>query len=274
MARRIEKLSDRVPKLKAMETRNFPVVKSNYLIQKTRYDLSLQEQKLVLHLIQMIEPNDEEFKKYRFSVQEYCDVCGIDRNNGGNYIKIKKSLKSLRDKSFWMELEDESEVLMSWVSKVRVYPSKGVIDVELDSDLKPYLLQLKAFFTKYNYLYVMTMRSQYSIRLYELLKSYENIGASGIAFEVDELRKTLAIPDDTLARWVDFKRFVIEQAVKEINHLTDITVRYNPIKKGRSVFEVQFNIFPKSEKAKILAQNMIERRLNPEKAKEYDETPY
>ena len=55
MARRIEKLSDRVPKLKAMETRNFPVVKSNYLIQKTRYDLSLQEQKLVLHLIQMID---------------------------------------------------------------------------------------------------------------------------------------------------------------------------------------------------------------------------
>lgn len=272
MARRIEKLSDRVPELKVMETRNFPVVKSNHLIQKTRYDLSLQEQKLVLHLIQMIEPNDEEFKKYRFSIQEYCDVCGIDRNNGGNYIKIKKSLKALRDKSFWMELEDESETLMSWVSKVRVYPSKGVIDVELDNDLKPYLLQLKAFFTKYNYLYVMTMKSQYSIRIYELLKSYENI--AGIIYGVGELRKLLGIPNETLSRWVDFKRRVIEQAIKEINELTDITVRYTPVKKGRSVDEIQFNIFPKSEKDKILAQNLIERRLDPEKAKEYDETPY
>lgn len=272
MARRLDKLSDRVPELKAMETRNYPVVKSNYLIQKTRYELSLQEQKLVLHLIQLIEPHDEEFKKYRFFVQEYCDICGIDRKNGGNYIKIKKSLKSLRDKSFWMELEDGSEVLMSWLSKVRMYPSKGVIDVELDSDLKPYLLQLKSFFTKYNYFYVMTMKSQYSIRLYELLKSYENI--YGIIYEVDELRKLMSLPDNTLARWVDFKRFVIEQAVKEINELTDIIISYKAIKKGRSVDEVQFNIFPKSEKDKILAQNMIERRLDPKKAKDYDNIPY
>jgi plasmid replication initiation protein len=272
MARRLEKLSDRVPGLKAMETRNFPIVKSNHLIQKTRYDLSLQEQKLVLHLIQLIEPNDEEFKKYRFSIQEYCDVCGIDRKNGGNYIKIKKSLKALRDKSFWIALEDGSEVLMSWLSKVRVYPSKGIIDVELDSDLKPYLLQLKAFFTKYNYLYIMTMKSQYSIRLYELLKSYENI--SGIIYEIEELRRLLCIPDNTLPRWVDFKRFVIEQAIKEINELTDISVRYSSIKKGRSVFEVKFNIYPKSETEKILTQNIIERRLNPEKAKEYNELPY
>lgn len=272
--RRVERLSDRVPEIKAMETRSFPVVKSNYLIQKTRYDLSLQEQKLVLHLIQMIEPNDEEFKKYRFSVQEYCDVCGIDRASGGNYQKIKKSLKSLRDKSFWMELEDGSETLMSWVSKVRVYPSKGVIDVELDGDLKPYLLQLKAFFTKYNYLYIMTMKSQYSIRLYELLKSYENIGSTGIIFELAELRKLLAISDDTMPRWFDFRRFVIEQAVKEINDLTDIKTKYTPIKKGRSVEEVQFNIFPKSEIEKIKAQNMIENRLDPEKAKEEDEMPY
>lgn len=270
--RSINRLSDRVPELKAMETRNFPVVKSNYLIQKTRYDLSLQEQKLVLHLIQMIEPNDEEFKKYRFSVQEYCDVCGIDRNNGGNYIKIKKSLKSLRDKSFWMELEDESEVLMSWVSKVRVYPSKGVIDVELDDDLKPYLLQLKSFFTKYNYLYVMTMKSQYSIRMYELLKSFENMAK--ISYGVNELRKLLGLPDDTMPRWVDFKRFVIEQAIKEINELTDISVTYKPIKKGRSVEEIHFNISPKSEIEKIKAQNMIERRLDPVKAKEDDEMPY
>jgi plasmid replication initiation protein len=91
---------------------------------------------------------------------------------------------------------------------------------------------------------------------------------------LDELRRVLSIPDGVLTKWFDVKRKVLDQAVKEINELTDITVKYTPIKKGRSVEEIQFNIFPKNEIEKIKAQNMIERRLDPEKAKEDDEMPY
>lgn len=272
MARKIEKLAERVPRLKEMETRNYPVVKSNYLIQKTRYDLGLAEQKLILHLIQLIEPSDDDFKTYYFSIRDYCKVCGIDFDNGKNYMNIKHALKALRDKSFWMEQEDGSETLMSWINKVRVNQRSGVIEIRLDEDLKPYLLQLKTFFTKYNYLYVMTMKSQYSIRLYELLKSYENIG--GIIYEVTELRKLLNLADDVLPRWFDFKRFVIEQAIKEINQLTDIAVKCDTIKKGRSVFEVVFHVKTKSEVDKVKSQRLIERTLDKQKKTDYDDTPY
>lgn len=271
MVRKIEKLADRIPDLKAMETRNYPVVKSNVLIQKTRYDLSLAEQKLILHLIQMIEPKDDEFKTYEFSIQDYCKVCEIDYNNGKNYMNIKRSLKALSDKSFWVE-QDERDILMRWIDKVQIDRRNGVIEVKLDKDLKPYLLQLKSFFTKYNYLYVMTMKSQYSIRLYELLKSYENV--QDIAYEVKELRKLLNLTDDVLPRWVDFKRFVIEQAIKEINQFTDITVKYVPVKKGRKVFEVEFYIRSKSETAKIMSQRLIERTLDKKKKAEDDLIPY
>lgn len=272
MARQIEKLADRVPELKEMETRNYPVVKSNALIQKTRYDLSLSEQKLILHLIQLIEPKDDDFKTYHFSIQDYCKVCGIDYNNGKNYMNIKRSLKALRDKSFWMENEDGSETLMSWINKVRTDKRSGVIEVRLDEDLKPYLLQLKQFFTKYNYLYVMTMKSQYSIRLYEILKSYENI--QGIIYEVTELRKLLNLADDILTEWYNFKRIVIEQAIKEINEYTDIQVRYETFKKGRSVFEVAFHVKIKSKTEQIMAQRLIERTLDKKKQDEYEELPF
>lgn len=270
MARRIERLAERVPRLKEIETRNYPVVKSNYLIQKTRYDLNLSEQKLILHLIQMIEPKDDNLKTYHFSIKDYCKVCEMDYKNGKNYINIKSTLKSLSDKSFWIEQEDGSEVLMRWIDKVKIDRHKGVIEIKLDSDLKPHLLQLKQFFTKYNYLYVMTMRSQYSIRLYEILKSYENV--QGIIYEVEELRKVLNLADDVMPRWVDFKRFVIEQAIKEINKLTDITITYKPIKKGRSVFEVIFHINSKTEDQKILSQRLIERTLD--KKNKDNDTPY
>ena len=40
------------------------VLKANSLIQKTRYSLSLQEQKIILYIISKLEPTDEEFKHY------------------------------------------------------------------------------------------------------------------------------------------------------------------------------------------------------------------
>lgn len=272
MARQIIKLAERVPRLKEMETRNYPVVKSNYLIQKTRYDLSLAEQKLILHVIQLIEPKDDDFKMYNFSIKDYCKLCGIQYNSGKNYSDVKQALKALHDKSFWMEQEDGSEILMRWIEKIKINQRSGVIQIRLDQDLKPYLLQLKQFFTKYNYLYVMTMKSQYSIRLYELLKSYENIHA--IAFEVTELRKLLNIADDILTEWYNFKRIVIEQAVKEINKLTDIKIKYDTIKQGRSVFEVVFHVEPKSETEQVMTQKLIERTLDKQKKTDYDDIPY
>ena len=52
------------------------VVKANELIQKSRFNLSLQQQKIILYLISQIDRNDKEFKLYSFSIQHFCKVCG------------------------------------------------------------------------------------------------------------------------------------------------------------------------------------------------------
>lgn len=241
-----------------MQARNYPVIKANALIQQTRYNLSLQEQKLILHVIQLIKPEDENFKTYSFSVQDYCKICEIDYKNGKNYQNIKKSLKSLSDKSFWVDT-GEKEILMRWLNEIEIDKGTGIIDVELSTKLKPYLLQLKKFYTKYNYLYVSAMRSEYSIRFYELLKSYEN--QRQVVFKVEEIRRKLLVPDGKLPRWVDIRRYVIDQAQKEINNLTDIMFKYETLKKGRKVEKVVFSIFTKDGKSQVIAQQRIERRL-------------
>lgn len=48
----------------------------------------------------------------------------------------------------------------------------GIVQVEFHKSLKPYLLQLQEYgnFTKYQINNVVNFKSQYSIRLYELLK--------------------------------------------------------------------------------------------------------
>ncbi|EST10247.1 replication initiation protein [Sporolactobacillus laevolacticus] len=269
MARKIDELlMCKSEEFEIKQSRNFEVVKANALIQKTRYDLTLQEQKLILFVIQKIKPGDQEFKQYTFSIQDYCKICEIDYDNGKNYQNIKKALLKLRNKGFWMKMDNGSEVTMSWLSKVRIWQRKGTIDVQLDNDLKPYLLDLKEFFTKYKYLYVMSMRSSYSIRLYEYLKSVEN--QHGIILTVDEIREILGIGEKKLTKWYDIRRKVIDQAQKEINDLTDIMFKYQTLKQGRSVHEVAFHVFTKDDKTKTIAQKRVEKRLKRVK----DEYPF
>ena len=51
-----------------LEIRNKTVRKSNDLITKSRFDLSIQQQKILLYIIAQIKPYDEDFKTYSFSI--------------------------------------------------------------------------------------------------------------------------------------------------------------------------------------------------------------
>ena len=62
------------------KTRERLVVKKNELIQKTRYALNSNEQKILLYVISKIKPDDKELYEYDFGLQEICDVLGITQN--------------------------------------------------------------------------------------------------------------------------------------------------------------------------------------------------
>jgi plasmid replication initiation protein len=249
-----KKVKSEEEKIKARE---LYVKKSNALVQKTRQQLSLMENKILLYVISKINEKNDEFQTYILSLKEFCEVCGIQSK--GSYAEIKKIAKGMRDKSFWMESEDGGEVTVGWMAKAKVNAQKGTIELKLDDDLKPHLLGMKKKFTKYKYLYIMTMKSSYSMRIYELMKSYQNMG--GIIFTVEELKEKLGVEPKKLARWVDFKRKAIEIALKEINELTDIKVIYTPIKRGREVYEIMFRVFKKNEVDLKVAHERIHRKL-------------
>ena len=103
-----------------LELRNKTVVKANELIQKSRFNLSLQQQKMVLYLISQISPYDEDFKLYEFSIPEFCRVCGIDMTSGKNYQDLKQAIKEIADKSLWINIDEEYICkLISYMKKVK-----------------------------------------------------------------------------------------------------------------------------------------------------------
>lgn len=255
-------------KLELMHTRNHLVVKSNDLIQKARFSLSLQEQKVILYLISQIKPDDEDFIHRDFSISDFCKVCGIDYDNGKNYKNVKDTIKGLRDKSVWVTLDSGVETTVSWINKAWIEENSGLIKMRLDDDMKPYLLQLRARFTQYELFYTLAMRSQYSLRLYELLRSYEYKGTW--TCELDELKRILSA--ENYARYPDFKRYVLDIAMREIESFSDLDVSYQVIKVGRKYGKIEFTINLKkdiSERMKTWAR--IEKAITPSKTTPFDD---
>jgi plasmid replication initiation protein len=87
--------------------------------------------------------------------------------------------------------EPDGDLQITWVSSVKYYDNEGVVHIAFDPALKPYLLQLKSRFKPYQLRNVISLNSFYSIRIYELLKQYENIGNR--TFEINELREMLVL---------------------------------------------------------------------------------
>lgn len=228
----------REDKQKLMARRSYKVVKANDLIQKTRFNLSAVEQKTILYLISKIRPEDTEFNEYAFSISEYCKICGIDYKNGKNYRTVKNVIKGLCDKSVWIELEDGTETLLRWIERPYINKNSGTIWVKIDDMMKPYLLQLQSRFTQYELFYTLAMKSQYSIRLYELLKSYQNVRHK--RFDIDELKNMLFAENYT--RFPDFKRYVLDTALKEINEFSDLNISYEIEKESRRYARLNFSI--------------------------------
>lgn len=225
--------------------KNFLVTKSNYFIMNSSYDLSLEEQKLILTLASMVQPNDEEFKPYIFKISEFMELLGVE--NQSKYTEIPKITKELMKKVFEIQ-EGNTLIQTAWLSGVRYEKGSGMVTLKFNPDLKPYMMQLSTVFTQYKLANILSMKSKYSPRIYEILKCNEFKKQGYIEIEVVELRKLLRA-EDIYPLYADFKRFVIQRTQKELKKLSDIDFNFEEIKTGRKVTSLNFYI--KTNKSKV-----------------------
>lgn len=88
---------------------------------------------------------------------------------------------------------------------------------------------------------VIGFQSRYGLRLYEVLSLRRDLTASEVTIELDDLRERLGVPKGKLKTYSDLRVYAIDIAVREVTELTDLTVRYEPIKKGRAVTAVRLS---------------------------------
>lgn len=236
------------------------VVKSNQLIQNARFSLSAQQQKIVLYIISKIEPFDDDFKLYQFKITDFCQVCGIEPK-GNIYSLLKTQIKNISDKSLWIENEQGVETLCRWIKKPYIDKRSGTMQIQLDEDLKPYLLQIKEKFTEYELIYTLNFKSKYSIRLYEYLKSihYDKLKPYNTTIEIEEFQRML---DSTYTNFKDFHARVLKPTYKEINQYSDMNFEYELIKSKKTVTHIKIAIETKEIISRIETSHKNEMLLN------------
>lgn len=229
-----------------LELLNKNVRKSNLLIQKSRFKLSLQQQRIILYLIAQIEPWHDDFQTYRFNLQEFASVCGIELGGGRDYTELKDQVQAIADRSMWLTIEDGTkETLVRWIEEPEINHNSGTIELKINRHLKPYLLQLKEKYTEYQLIYTLHFRSKYTIRLYEIVCSvhFDKFKPYTKTYSLEELKRRLDC--ENYKDYRDFRRDILEKAINEINRYSDKNVSFEPITIGRRVVEIRLTVSSK-----------------------------
>lgn len=223
-------------KKKIHEERNNLVVKSNELIRNVRYSLTEQEQKIVIFLISQIRKDDTELNSIKLRLKDYCEIAGIEYY-GGSISHLKDTIRNISNKSWWISgTESNKEDLLRWIDTASL--DGETVEIILSQSLKPFILQLKENFTKYEMIEVLALRGKYTIRLYEIFRSY--LWLRKWRVKVDDLRDLIQC--DKYKAFKEFNRNILKYSTDEINNYSGLEVSYVTIKKGRYIEEIEFDI--------------------------------
>lgn len=228
-----------IKKKKKLLPSSLIVTQSNQLIE-ARYSLPLGEQRLILAMLSRIQPSDEDFKEYRISISEFAEFMGIDKNHV--YTECKKTTKQLLTRV--LEIQEPGVLLQThWVSSAKYVDGEGCVRLCFDPLLRPYLLQLKSNFTSCRLEMLLSFKSQYTVRIYTLLKQYEKLKVREI--ELEPLREILGIGREQYQEYKNLKNRVLQPTKKELFEKSDLYFEFDEIKYGRRVGALRFRIFTK-----------------------------
>lgn len=231
------------------------VVKDNILVNAS-YNLEVTEQRLILLSIIRARETEQGItsdSKLEIHASDY--ATRFDVTKEAAYSALKNAVHNLFERKFSFkdnhkDTNKEIVVKSRWVSRIAYIDDLAILEVTFAPDVVPLITRLEKHFTSYQLKQVAQLTSKYAIRLYELLISWKEVGKTPV-IDLADFREQLGLETNEYQKMINFKNRVLEPAIKQINHLTDITVEYEQFKKGRSISGLSFAFKPKKVNAPL-----------------------
>jgi plasmid replication initiation protein len=221
--------------------------KANDLIE-SRYRFDIWETRVFNTVLGEIRLDDADFFVYRIYLKDIIKEFGI--KNGNAYDLLRAAASSLMDKKIHIDYEDNGAIreqkyhIIRKIDTLKEVLDEGrresheYIDLSIEPEMKPLLLELRSRFTAYDMRNIVKFRSGYTVRIYEHLKQYERIGWRDL--NVDYLRRTFELTEE-YPLFANFYQKIIEPAEENINAFSDIQItKIDKIKEGKSVAILRF----------------------------------
>lgn len=223
------------------------VVMANNMLMHSASNLTLDELKLLRFIIMQTKKDDTELYEFELSAKDFAKVLEVNIKTKDLYKRLDTMTTHLMQEV--IKIGDDSNkkwVKFHWVDICRY--DNGKITIKISDELKPFLVELRGNFTRYQLSEIISFKSTYAIRIYEIINSYLNENnqphadvAIEFSISMEELRKST----DTVSkfeRYSNFKSKVIDTAIKEINEKSKYFVTVTPYKKGYAVAGFEFLI--------------------------------
>lgn len=236
-----------------------PVYGENWIVLQNRLlnaitDLDLNERRLIMFLSPLVRKSVEQNPNQRtfvIKVQDFQTEYSIKGN--AYYVQLAESCSALVNKSyaFWdfkKNQKQKTKTEVSWLTKAVYQDKLGEIHVDLHNDVVEMLTVFDKAnpFTKYERQLIVNLGC-YGMILFELISSCMHQQYKQKSYTIEYLREKFNCVD-TYTKMADFKVYVLNRAIKDIEQYTPYRISYTQNKKGRVVSEIVFSFEDTSEK--------------------------
>lgn len=236
-------------------TQSFAKIPNEYVSIERSRSLSLLEEKLVYLLINSMQMRWEGTKKleqfdYNFIAHgtiSFDDFTNTMQIGSVNRKEIGESLRGLLLFAIGIRTKTKDNFLTMFSRFTADYETNS-ISYEFNSCFVEYFTGICRDYFKLSINEVIGLNSTHAIRIYQLLKTRQNMDKKQFEYSIEEIKKQLNI-EKKYSLYGDFKRKVLELAKTQINasEASQFNIDYEEIKTGKAVTSIKFHILPKGK---------------------------
>lgn len=204
------------------EERNQIMLAQANALTQSRYDFNVIEKRCLYQIIKEVRRlfvDTHTGQKDLFDNMRLTLTPAMLENLGGKKKEVYDSLVRLRKRDVEIDTEDVW-INTGYVTMVKHNKKQDLYEVEVSSEIMPYLVALAENFTTYDLTVAISLKSSYSQRFYEYCSQYKNRANKTFFFTVEKLREMMML-EGKYANIAHFKQKVLDVAQKEIKDLYD-----------------------------------------------------
>lgn len=207
----------------------YRIEKRNVLNELRSSNLTLQQLRLFSLYLAKINPRDISTREVKFKLDDYCRIMGLGKPK---IEYLQKSTNDLLSKVVNIPNENgKGYKAFQLFKECVVYEDdkehEWYIRIDAHDNALPLMFDFQKEYFTYKVWNVLSLKSPNQIRMYEILKQYENLGSRELT--INDLRELLGIAqDEYIGRkgWSNFKTRVIDSCKKALKESTDICFEY------------------------------------------------